>query len=220
MAQKPVPVRIDAIDLNANSVTITFRDTPRTLPMAATMRVAIDEREAAIAEIRPGDAAMVVYDKAACAVVSVDVWRDKPADVRQQLLADGGFERISDAANLLRWERQSGHLMSSTDARHGTRALQVKVSAGSGEARIFSMPRRPLKPGLIYRLSIWAKGRGTLGINVYQYGEMNPVGTDFLRDQPTLTLTDDWQELRCVYKPDDRLLKSASVALVLYGERT
>ena len=220
LGQKPVAVRIDAIDPAEKSITIAFRDTPRTLPMSTTMRVAVDGREAAVTDIRPGDSATVVYDKTAHAMVSVDVWRDKPADVRQQLLADGGFERISDAANLLRWERQSGHLMSSTDARHGTRSLQLKVNAGSGEARIFSTPRRPLKPGITYRLSIWAKGRGTLGINVYQYGEMNPVGTDFLRDQPTLTLTDDWQELRCVYKPDNRLLKSASMALVLYGERS
>jgi hypothetical protein len=219
LAQKPVAVRIDAIDREANSITITFRDTLRTLQMAASTRVAVDEREAAFADIRPGDAATVVYDKAAHAMVSVDVWRDKPADARHQLLADGGFDRISDAANLLRWERQSGHLMSSTDARHGARSLQLKVSAGSSEARIFSTPRRPIKPGLTYRLSVWAKGRGTLGINVYQYGEMNPLGTDFLREQPTLTLTDEWQELRCDYRPNESLLKTASMALVLGGDQ-
>ena len=106
LAQKPIAVRIDAIDLDANSITIAFRDTPRTLPMAATVRVAVDEQEAAVADIRPGDSATVVYDKAAHAIVSADVWRNKPADARQQLLADGGFELISDAANLLRWERQ------------------------------------------------------------------------------------------------------------------
>lgn len=217
-AQKPVVVRIDSVDPAANSITITFRDTPRTMPISATMRVTVDEREAAVSEIRPGDAATVVYDKTVHAMVSVDVWRDKPADVRQQLLADGGFERISDAANLLRWERQSGHLMSRGDARHGERALSLKVSAGSSEARVFSTPSQRLKPGARYRLSVWAKGRGTLGLNVYQYGEMNPIGTDFLRDQHALTLTDEWQELRCVYKPDDRLLKSASMAFVLYGE--
>ena len=219
LAQKPIAVRIDAIDLDANSITIAFRDTPRTLPMAATVRVAVDEQEAAVADIRPGDSATVVYDKAAHAIVSADVWRNKPADARQQLLADGGFELISDAANLLRWERQSGHLMSSTDPRHGTRSLGLKVSAGSSEARVFSTPRRPLKPGLTYRLSVWAKGRGTLGINVYQYGEMNSLGNDFLRGQPALTLTDEWQEVRCDYKPRDSLLKTASMALVLGGEK-
>ncbi len=218
LAQQPVAVRIDAIDPDEKSITITFRDTPRTLPIATTIRVAVDGREAALGDIRPGDAATIVYDKASHSMVSVDVWRDRPADVRQQLLADGGFELISDAASLLRWERQSGHLMSSTDPRHGTRSLGLKVSAGSSEARVFSTPRRPLKPGLTYRLSVWAKGRGTLGINVYQYGETNPLGTDFLRDQPTLTLTDEWQELRCDYRPRDRLLKTASMALLLSGE--
>ena len=102
LAQKPIAVRIDAIDPEVHSITIAFRDTTRTLPMAATMRVAVDGQEADVADIRPGDHATVMYDKAAHAMVSVDVWRDKPADVRQQLLADGGFEPISDAANLLR----------------------------------------------------------------------------------------------------------------------
>jgi len=218
-AQKPVAVRIDAVNAESKAIAITFRDSPLVLSIAPFIRVTVDEREANVADIRPGDAATVVYDKASHAVVSVDVWREKSADVRQQLLADGGFERISDAANLLRWERQSGHLMSSTDARHGTRSLGLKVSGGSSEARMFSTPRRPLKPGFTYRLSVWAKGRGSLRINVYQYGEMNPLGTDFLRDQPTLTLTDEWQELRCDYKPSESLLKTASMALVLGGDR-
>jgi len=219
LAHAPVAVHIDAVDLEQKSITIRFRDTPRTLPMATEMRVAVDGREAAVTEIRPGDAATIVYDKTSHSMVSVDVWRDKPAEVRQQLLADGGFELISDAANLRRWERQSGHLMSSTESRHGSRSLGLKVSAGGSEARVVSTPRRQLKPGLTYRLSVWAKGRGTLGINVYQYGETNPLGTDFLRDQPTLTLTGEWQELRCDYKPSESVLKTASMALVLGGHQ-
>ena len=55
LAQQPVAVRIDAIDLNGKSITITFRDTPRTLPIATTIRVAADGREAALGDI-PGDA--------------------------------------------------------------------------------------------------------------------------------------------------------------------
>ncbi|MEI6239052.1 MAG: hypothetical protein WCR51_01550 [Planctomycetia bacterium] len=217
-AQKPVAVRIDGVDPKANSITITFRDAARTMQMASTMRVTVDDHEATVADIRPGDAATVVYDKTVHAMVSVDIWRAKPVDVRHQLLADGGFEQISDAASLLGWERQSGHVMSSMDARNGSRSLLLRVSAGNEEARIFSTPRKPLKPGTTYRLAVWAKGEGRLGLNVYQYGEINFAGTDFLRDQPSLSLTDEWQELRCDYKPTDRLLTSASLALVLSGK--
>jgi hypothetical protein len=217
-AQKPVAVRIDAVDPVAKSITVTFRETQRTMPIAPTMRIWVNEREAAVTDIRPGDAATVVYDKTVHAMVTVDVWRDTPARIRHQLLTDGGFELATDAANLRHWERQSGHVMASTDARHGGRSLLLKVSAGGEESRIFSTPRRPLKPDAVYRLSVWAKGRGTLCLNVYQYGEMNFAGTDFLREQPSLNLTDEWQELRCDYRPKDRGVKSASLALVLYGK--
>lgn len=216
--QKPVSVLIDAVDADRNAITIQYRDAPRMMPMSPAMRVTVDDREASVADIRPGDRATVVYDKAVHAMVSVEIWRDKPPDVRQQLLADGGFERISDAANLMRWERQSGHLMSSNDARRGERALTLQVSGGNGEARVFSIPKCRIKPGATYRLSVWAKGRGVLGLNVYQYGEMNTLGTDFLRGEPTLTLTSEWQQLRCEYRPSEKLLKAASLALVLYGE--
>ena len=64
---------------------------------------------------------------------------------------------------------------------------------------------------------MWAKGRGSLCINVYQYGEMNPRGTHFLRDQSTPT--DEWQELRCDDNPSEGLLKTAAMALVSGGDR-
>jgi hypothetical protein len=218
VAQKPVTVRIDAVDLAEKSITITYSETVRKMPIAPAMRVTVDDRDATVADIRPGDNATVVYDKNVHAMVRADIWRDKPVDIRLELLEDGGFERISDAANLLRWERQSGNLMSTDTCRHGARAVNLKVSLGNEEARIFSRPRRSIKPGANYRLSVWAKGRGTLAINVYQYGEMNPLGTEFLRDQPSLTLNDEWQQIRCTYRPGDERLKAASMALVLMGK--
>lgn len=216
-AQRPVVVRIDAVDSDRGVVTINHRDTARTMPMASSMRVTVDDHEATPSDIRPGDTATVVYDKTVHGLTRVDVWREKPPDIRLELLEDGGFERISDAANLLRWERQSGRVMSSDGPRHGARALALEVSAGDSEARIFSTPRRRLRPGAVYRLSVWAKGRGNLAINVYQYGSINPLGTDFLRDTPPLSLTDEWQQLRVDYRPGDKRLQAVAFALVLYG---
>jgi hypothetical protein len=216
-AQQPVVVRIDAVDPEHGALTIMHRDTIRMMPMATAMRVTVDDREATPADIRPGDTATVVYDKTVHGLTRVDVWRKMPPDIRWELLEDGGFEQLSDAANLLRWERQSGHVMSSDDARHGARSLSLEVSAGDSEARIFSTPRRRLRPGAVYRLSVWAKGRGTLAIGVYQYGSVNPLPTEFLRDAPPLSLTDEWQQLRVDYRPSDKRLQAVAFALVLYG---
>ncbi len=218
VAQKPVIVRVDAVDLQEGSITVTYLKSVRKMPISPEMRVTVDDRDATAADIRSGDTATVVYDKNVHAMGQVDVWREKKPEVRLELLEDGGFERISDAANLLRWERQSGHLISTDQARHGARALNLKVSAGSPEARIFSLPRRAIKPGATYRLSVWAKGRGVLQMNVYQYGAVNPLGTDFLRDQPGVTLNDTWQRLRYEYRPGDKQLKAVSLALVLIGD--
>lgn len=217
-AQKPVVVRIEAVDAARGALTISHRDQERVVSMASGVRVTIDDHDATSSDIRPGDSATVVYERSARTVSSIDVWREKPPDVRVELLQDGGFESVSDAANLLCWERQSGQVMSTNDARRGPLALGLTVSAGEGEARIFSTPRRRLKPGAIYRLSVWAKGRGTLAINVYQYGSTNPLPTDFLRDTPPLSLNDEWQQLRVEYRPNDKRLETAAFAIVLGGK--
>jgi len=217
-AQQPIVVRVDAIDKERQVVTINHRKIARTLPMATAMPVTVDDRDAMLSDIRSGDTATVVYDKKARTLTRIDVWRNRPPDVRWELLEDGGFEQISDAANMLRWERQSGRVMSSGDARHGARALALAVSAGDSEARIFSTPRRSLKSGRLYRLSVWAKGKGQLAINVYQYDSMNPLGTDFLRDTPPLSLSDKWQQLTVEYRPGDKRLQAVAFALVLFGK--
>lgn len=217
-AQKPIVVRIGAVDAGRGVLTVSHRDQERALSMASGVQVAVDGRDATSSDIRPGDSATVVYDRSARVVTSVDVWREMPPDVRVELLQDGGFERISDAANLLCWERQSGQILSTNDARRGALALGLTVSAGDREARIFSTPRRRLKPGAVYRLSVWAKGRGELTINVYQYDSTNPLATDFLPGTPPISLTDEWQQLRVEYRPGDKRLKTAAFAIVLAGK--
>lgn len=217
VGQMPVMVAVDAVNQGATAITVRFRDVVRSMALSPALRVTVDDRDATVAEIRPGDTAAVVYDKASRTIVSVDVWREMTPDIRVQLLEDGGFERASDAANLLRWERQVGHVASLAGGRHGDRSLGLRVSAGNTEARVFSSPRRKIKPGASYRLSVWAKGKGDMRMNVYEYGATNPIGTEFFRDLPSLSLTDDWQELRYDYKPEDSRLQSAALALVLTG---
>jgi hypothetical protein len=217
-AQKPVVVTVDAVNPSESAIAVRFRDAARSMAMSPAMRVAVDDREATVAEILPGDKATVLYDKASRSIVSVEVWREMTPDIRVQLLEDGGFERASDSANLLRWERQIGHVASLAGGRHGERSLGLRVSAGNTEARVFSSPRRKIKPGAAYRLSVWAKGRGELRLNVYEYGATNPIGTQFFSDMASLSLTDEWQELRYDYKPEDKRLQSAAVALLLSGE--
>jgi hypothetical protein len=53
-AQTVVAVLIDAVDPVGNPITITFRETQRTMQIARTMRVRANEREAVVAHIRPG----------------------------------------------------------------------------------------------------------------------------------------------------------------------
>jgi hypothetical protein len=220
--QAATRVVIEAVDAEKPQIVVRWSEDSWTLPVAPSAKITVDGQVATLAEITSGVAADVVFDKAVDAVVSVTISRDdqRPAvtpEVRQ-LVQDGAFERITDAANIIGWERQSGHVMSSDQARRGTRALLLRVTAGNDEARVFHPPKLTVKPGGTYRLSIWARGRGTLGLNLYQYDAANPFGTEFLRDQPTLMLTDQWQELRCVYRPTDKRLKSAVMAVVLYGK--
>ncbi len=216
--QKPAAVTVDAIGPSKGAITVRFRDAARSMALSPALRVTVDDRDAALADIRPGDKATVLFDKVSRSIVSVEVWREKMPEIRLELLEDGGFERASDAANLLRWERQVGHVTSLAGGRHGEHSLGLRVSAGNPEARIFSSPRRKIKPGAAYRLSVWAKGKGDLRLNVYEYGATNPIGTQFFRDMASLSLTDEWQELRCDYKPEDKRLQSAAVALLLSGE--
>lgn len=218
VGQTPVSVTIDAVDVAAQAITVNHRDTARTMPMAPGMTVTLDGRNASVQDIRSGDRATVVYDRNLHAMVSVQVWRDKIPDAQRELLVGGDFERISDAANLFGWERQSGHVMSTEDARGGRRSLGLKVSAGNTEARIFSTPRLRIKPGAVYRLSVWAKGKGTLAVNVYQYGATNAIGTEFFRDVAPRALTDQWQEIRYEYRPVDKRLKAVAFAIVVNGQ--
>jgi hypothetical protein len=216
--QKPMVVTVDAVNPSESAITVKFRDAARSMALSPALRVTLDDREATLAEIRSGDKASVLYDKASRSIVSVEVWREKPPDIRMQLLEDGGFERAIDAANLLRWERQVGHVASLAGGRHGECALGLRVSAGNTEARVFSSPRRKIKPGAVYRLSVWAKGKGDLRLNVYEYGATNPIGTQFFRDVASLSLTHEWQQLRYDYKPEDKQLQSAALSIVLSGD--
>jgi hypothetical protein len=219
--QAATRVVVEAVDAAKSQIVVRRAENLWTLPVSPNVRIAVDGREATLAEITSGVVADVVFDKTADAVMSVAIsWSDQqpasPPEVRQ-LVRDGGFERITDAANVTGWERQSGHVMSSDQARAGARALRLRGAAGNDEARVFSAAKLTVKPGGTYRLSIWARGTGKLAFNVYQHDAINPIGTDFLRDQPTLELTDEWQQLRCVYRPADKRLKCAAMAVVLYG---
>ncbi len=219
--QAATRVVVEAVDAAKSQIVVRRAENRWTLPVSPNVRIAVDGREATLAEITSGVVADVVFDKTADAVVSMAIsWSDQqpasPPDVRQ-LVRDGDFERITDAANIAGWERQSGHVMSSDRALAGARALRLRVAAGNDEARVFSAAKLKLKPAGTYRLSIWARGTGKLALNVYEYDAINPIGTDFLRDQPTLELTDEWQQLRCCYRPTDKRLKCAAMAVVLYG---
>lgn len=215
-------VWVEAVDAAKRQIVVRRSDDVWTLPVSPDVEVMVDGRAVGLDGMISGVTADVVFDKAADAVVRVAVTRDDqlpaaPPSARE-LIRDGGFERITDAANIIGWERQSGHVMSSDRGRSGTRALRLRVAAGSDEARVFHAPKLTIKPGGTYRLSVWARGRGKLALNVYQYDAVNPIGTEFLRDQPTLELADEWQELRCVYRPTDKRLKAAAVAIVLHGK--
>lgn len=219
--QATTRVVVDAVNPAKSQIVVRRAEKFWTLPVSPNVRITVDGRDATFAEITSGAVADVVFDKTVDAVMSVAISMSNqqpalPRDVRQ-LVRDGSFERISDAANFIGWERQSGHVMSSDQAHAGTRALRLRVAAGNDEARVFSAAKATVKPGGTYRLSIWARGTGKLAVNVYQYDAVNPIGTDFLRDQPTLELTDEWQQLRCVYRPSDKRLKCMAMAVVLYG---
>lgn len=216
--QKPVAVTVDAVYPRESAIAVRLNDAVRSMALSPALRVTVDDRDAALADIRPGDKATVLYDKRSQSIVSVEVWREKIPEIRLELLEDGSFERASDAANLLHWERQAGHVATLAGGRNGERSLGLRVSAGNTEARIFSSPKRKIKPGAAYRLSVWAKGRGDLRLNVYEYGATNSIGTHFFRDLAPLSLADEWQELRYDYKPEDKSLQSVAVALVLSGE--
>jgi hypothetical protein len=212
---------LEGVDAAKSQIVVRRAENLWTLPVSPNVRIAVDGRKATLADLTSGVVADVVFDKTADAVMSVAILRSdqQPASPPEgrQLIRDGDFERITDAANLTGWERQSGHVMSSDRARAGARALRLRVAAGNDEARVFSAAKLTVKPAGTYRLSIWARGTGRLAFNVYQYDAMNPIGTDFLRDQSTLELTDEWQQLRCVYRSTDKRLKCAAMAVVLYG---
>ena len=135
-----------------------------------------------------------------------------------ELLKNGGFEQAFDEVSFSGWGNLSGgQIIRDRVARTGERALKMTLFGDAPEARIISAPPIVVKTGAVYRLSVWARGSGTLRLNATQYGASNFLSTDFMQDQSGLQLTDAWKKLSVAYRPSNPKVKSASLALVLTG---
>lgn len=217
---KPVAVVIESVDFATRVIEVQYRDQIWTLALASAVQVTRDGEPADRAELQPGVAARVVYDKTGAVVTHVDLAAstpDKVAGKPIELLSNPGFDAVTDAANINSWERQLGAVESITTARTGARALALRVNSGAADARVFCSQRAQVKAGGIYHVGIWARGTGTLALNVYQYHASNFMGAEAFAGGPRLQLNNEWQELRCEYRPTDKRLKEAAFAVVLSG---
>ena len=220
-SQTPLEVVVTSLDPEAQTITAERGGVTRTLPLASDFRVIVAGKPGRSADLRGGEEATLYYDATAKLVRAA--WIESgpgnalESPMRRELVTDGGFERVTDAVTVVGWERQSGFVESAAMGRGGGKAVLMTGGVAGDEAKLFSAPRVALRPGGIYELSLWARGRGKLRLNVYQYDAANFIGTDFLEDEPGISLTDRWQQVRCVYAPTDERLRKAALCVVVSG---
>jgi len=93
VAQTPVQVEIEAVEVRNNSISVTHNGKSRKLTLAPNVEITIDGKKAALASLLPGHTASVIYDKEAAAVTSIAAQRT--AMLPAEKLAEG-WDQIDD----------------------------------------------------------------------------------------------------------------------------
>ncbi len=129
----------------------------------------------------------------------------------EQVLANPGFEDVS-AATPAGWTA-NGPVSRSSQARSGTSAARLG-SAG----RI--LQALPLAKGVAYQGSVWARGKGTLVLEFYEY--RSGPGQDYAGGvgSGALALTDEWQQFHLSYSqgPNETQYKGLCFAVSGVGK--
>lgn len=74
----------------------------------------------------------------------------------------------------------------------------------------------PAPPGALYRVSLWARGKGTFQVVVYQYSVTGLfLGSTFLK---TAKLGERWKPYRAKYRAVDRRVANVRFAVHLLGK--
>lgn len=134
-----------------------------------------------------------------------------------ELLDNGGFEEGEAGLSKKGWRvNNAGRLSLVSDARSGKLAARFVALEHEWGFCGFACGIRSVAPNATFRLSVWAKGHGTLGLAVYQSSAAGFIGTKFL--EPKLRLTDQWKELALEYRTDDARIRGAAFAMHLFGK--
>jgi len=134
-----------------------------------------------------------------------------------ELLDNGDFEEGEAGLSKEGWRvNNAGKLSLVPDARSGKLAARFVALEHEWGFCGFTRGIRSVTPNATFRLSVWAKGHGTLALAVYQSSAAGFIGTKFL--EPKLRLTDQWQELALEYRADDARIRGAAFAIHLFGK--
>ncbi|MFH2067956.1 MAG: hypothetical protein ABII89_00615 [Candidatus Omnitrophota bacterium] len=136
-----------------------------------------------------------------------------------ELLKDGGFEQAENGAFKEWIVNNAGVLTPAADARTGKTAVQFEAKLHEWGYCAFKSEKFPVNPKATYRMSVWAKGTGSVTLQVYQYSQTIWVGTNFITGE--LQLTPEWKKLEVVYKPTDNpIIAGGMFAISLFGEKS
>ena len=134
-----------------------------------------------------------------------------------ELLNRGDFEAVEGGVPKGWSENNAGVLSSVSDSHSGRLAAKWEWRPHEWGYAACQSDLIPLNPKATYRLSIWAKGTGSLDLAVYQFNAALFVGTAFPKGE--LALTPQWQKLDVIYKPTDNLnIAFGKFAIHLHGE--
>ncbi|MBM3472465.1 MAG: hypothetical protein FJX75_04230 [Armatimonadetes bacterium] len=142
-------------------------------------------------------------------------------------IGNPGFESVTDGA-IQQWTLPSywiGEIASVADptqVHSGSRAALLeaaKSTDGKCWGRIHNI-QVPASFGLRYRLSVWAKGTGSLRLGIINYRPEKPGLEPYTwawQDEP-LALSDDWQQASFEFTPVDVNVDRVTAAINVEGE--
>jgi len=130
-----------------------------------------------------------------------------------ELLGNGDFEKGAATGLPEGWVLNGvGAAEVVADAHGGQRAL--RVTFGQEMTGCYA-PKIPVRFGVQYHASFWAKGAGAVQLTIYQYSESGHfLGSKFLEGHP---VSAHWQRFDETYTPADEYVGSVAFALHVVG---
>jgi len=148
----------------------------------------------------------------AATVPAADRAETRPIEV----IVNGGFEQGPVGLSKKGWQVDNAGKLSLVDDAHAGRfAARFEAVEHEWGYCAFYRGMAHIRAGATYRISTWAKGRGTISFACYQYSAGGFIGTVFQKGNRRLT--GKWQRFTHVYKPTDRRISRAALAIQLGG---